>query len=186
MFRCTVLHLVIAATTGCPMFAPGNSARDPVRRQDQRVVFTAEQTSRNLENLRSCEGDELTGHAISDFWTPSFTMINPIDRRVRLALDSTLRSTRRASDHRAVDYVNQYFGLVIDRREVILVNGIHTRLLRSSRRADSLSHEFHNWRAYPVVICDAGVGRFRTVYDPGNDSLAPIRFADSLGGHAGD
>lgn len=185
MFRRTVIHLVIAATTGCPIFVPGNSTRDQVRPKDQRVVFTAGQASRTLENIRSCEGDELTGHPVSDFWTPSDLMISPLDRRVRLALDSTLRSIRGASDQRAVDYVNQYFGLVIDRREVILVNGIHTRLLRTSRRTDLLHDEFHDWRAYPVVICDAGLGRFWTIYDPVSDSLAPIRFADSMGGYTG-
>lgn len=105
--------------------------------------------------------------APSGVWSPRSVEVVAVDRQVRIALASALLTDQVAD---ADDYYIQYFGLVMDGRQVIFANGVHEVAARG--------YLPDRWHSAPMVICDLGRAGFRTEYDTGRRQLAELRFAE--------
>lgn len=174
----------IAAVLGMLLFAPvggcgaiqrqvrpgiGESA---VHQSEKIWIFEASRTQSSFGRVGRCSG--LPFDTVGGAWTPDSRLVQRLDPIVRRALAA---ANGERGSIRGSDYHIQYFGIVVEGRRLLYLNGIHqvltTNMLREPERelADA-----------PVVICDAGKGAFQTYFDLRTEQLGSVRFQSGYGG----
>lgn len=149
----------------CLLLAPYALGCRPQFQQGPRAVrFEAAATTRYLGVLEHCGLSDLS--AVQGSWDVTASDIRRaqphVMRGLAVALDSTSLRGREA------EYILQYFGIVLQGRRVILINGFHHLVTRteSSRR----------WKTEPVSSCDVGPAAFQADFDVVTGHLSDIRF----------
>lgn len=129
------------------------------------TIVSGAQLESSLRSLYHCGA--APSKAPSGVWIPSTLQIVEVDQRVRAALNRSLLTDQIAKPD---DYYIQYFGLIMDGRQVIFANGVHEVAARGYLPS--------RWHSTPMVICDLGRAGFRTEYDTALGQLGDLQFAE--------
>lgn len=180
---CCALSWSCSKSTGDSVQLRGRTiAGSPTRS----IVFSASQTTDALPILGRCTETLTTG--VTDTFTPESAIVQAIDEQITGVVEHALVGLS-ANRHAAAtpdNYYHQLFGLIKEGRRVVLVNGVHRMFLQmpdanasggvvhGSLSEDAIQRE-------PIVLCDAGWGRFFTLYDLQTRSFGAIYFSGSYG-----
>jgi hypothetical protein len=128
------------------------------------IVFSARTTAASVHYLAHCGQSDLS--IISGTRDLRKRDIRGTRHLVMQALASALDTTTlKGQEHR---YLLQYFGMEINGRPVVLVNGVHESLVNADTQSVS--------RTEPISICDVGLGAFQAWVDEKERRVGDIRF----------
>ena len=118
---------------------------------------------------------------IGGMWTPDQATIHRLDKVLAPVLQEAIDQERPLPSKRstASSYYRQYFGLVVDGRQIIYINGFHETYLKLWVAASPGSRP--NWRDKPVDACDGWTLFFGAEYDPATHTVQRIRFNGRAG-----
>lgn len=155
------IWLMCVSATACV------SARSnvPALLHPRSTIVSGAELESSLRSLYHCGAPP--SKAPSGVWIPSTVQIVEVDQRVRAALNRSLLNDLIAKSN---DYYIQYYGLIMDGRQVIFANGVHEVAARGYLPS--------RWRSTLMVICDLGRAGFRTEYDAATGQLRDLQFAE--------
>jgi hypothetical protein len=172
--------VLLAFVSACTQTHGGQTAADAFSGLPF-VVFNAQDSRTGVESLAQCGGPILD--SITGYWKPSARDV----QNVESSLLAVLRSRPEAPSDSAFSYHRQHMGVIASGRRFVVTNGFHVSYLNQWRRMENLRHQSLDgfktdsvWRKHAVVMCDAGLRRFTSVYDIGSRTVTHFAFDQTL------
>jgi hypothetical protein len=122
-------------------------------------------------------------------WTLTPSQADRVDALLAPLLTAHLKAINDPSNIKmrgpASDYYRQFYGLRLNGRQVIYVNGFSRRLIEDEVLPDgsNIGPIFEgDWRRQTVAACDGGLWYFQVVYDVATDALSDFKFNRTYAG----
>jgi hypothetical protein len=158
-----LILMLIHSVSACGVKSSGTKS-SPTHQLSRVTRFNASETGRYLSLLGHCGLTDLSG--VQGTWDVTVHDVQDAHTRVMLGLATALDSTSLKGRH--TEYLFQYFGVVIQGRRALLVNGFH-ELVPGLGNPD-------RWRTEPVNSCDVGPAAFQVIVDVETGNLNTFRF----------